>query len=155
MAVTDLPAAWTLRLGCCKSEKASHGIIDWTGTETFANKPKLAKLLRELVDACVVQQKKFTGFSRMSVCNRKFAAFCVLCYWICYMNGCFFLFQIRSMRSFTFLLIPSGSKAKKTVTRKSKHSTAVSKTWCDPQHQDIQTWKAENCCRSAVARNER
>ena len=45
-----------------------QGIIDWTGTETFAKEPKLAKLLREhKSNACAVSLKKFTGFSRMSV----------------------------------------------------------------------------------------
>ena len=44
----------------------NQGVIRWTGTETFANEPKLAKLLREQKPTAV-QKKKTDGFSRMSV----------------------------------------------------------------------------------------
>ena len=38
----------------------NQGTINCKGTETFAKKPKLEKLAR------IIQQKKSTGFSRMS-----------------------------------------------------------------------------------------
>ena len=44
-----------------KSEFGSNinqGIIDPTGTETFAKEPKLAKLLRELESTLVLYNKK-------------------------------------------------------------------------------------------------
>ena len=55
----------------------SQGIIDWTGTETFAREPKLAKLLRELKWVPVLHNKKVHWFLS-HVCNGKFAVFRVL-----------------------------------------------------------------------------
>ena len=44
-----------------------QGIINCKGTETFAKEPELAKLLRRLKSAPTLNNKKFTGFSRMIV----------------------------------------------------------------------------------------
>ena len=53
----------------------NQGIIDPTGTETFAKEPKVRKIISEAkVDACAVSLKKSIGFSCMSVT----ASFCVL-----------------------------------------------------------------------------
>ena len=57
--------------------------------ETFAKEPKLAKLFQELKLTPVSNDKKVHWFFS-HVCNRKFAAFLVLCCWITCM-GDFFL----------------------------------------------------------------
>ena len=54
-----------------------QGIIEWTGTETFAKEPKLARLLRVLESTPVMYNNKSYWFFP-HVCNGKFSEFWVL-----------------------------------------------------------------------------
>ena len=75
-----LPANWLVVvfflhiINCIKSWWWYQGIDDWTGTETLAKEPRLAKSLRELKSTPVRYYKKVLWFFS-HVCNRNLLGF--------------------------------------------------------------------------------
>ena len=79
-----------------------QGIINCKGTETFAEEPKLAKLLQGLKPTLVSCNKKKVHWFLSHVCNNKFAAFwglfCeITCKWVLFPTIDLYFYQLTQI----------------------------------------------------------